>query len=110
MAIHSFVCGVCKIIVEDINTKIVHVCPRCGKDMRWDVRITSIKGDYSLVSSSLAVNPSQIKEHRELFPDVNVLPDGRLHFTSFKSHDNYLKKTGFEKRPQKIKTKGIRIA
>jgi len=63
-------------------------------------------GDYEYISDSLAISPDQIKEHREQFPDIDVLPDGRIRFTSFRQHDKYLKKTGFRKVPQKIKKLG----
>lgn len=61
-------------------------------------------GDYDHVSASLAINPSQIEEHQKTFPGVDVLPDGQIHFTSFKQHDEYLKKSGFVKQTQKRKT------
>ena len=61
-------------------------------------------GDYDFVSDALAVTPSQIAEHHETFPGVDVLPDGRIHFTSFKQHDDYLKKSGFVKKTQKRRT------
>lgn len=63
-------------------------------------------GSYEHISESLAVSPSQIKEHHEQFPDVDVLPDGRIRFTSYKQHDKYLKKTGFRKISQKLKRLG----
>lgn len=73
-------------------------CPKCGEIMVHDVIGLAGKGDYYHISDSLAIHPSQIEEHRKLFPDVNVLPDGRPEFTSVKNRDNYLKKTGFVKR------------
>ncbi len=87
-------------------------CSQCGQDMYREYNF-SVGGDtYSkpLVSDSLAINPEQIPEHREHFPDVEVLPDGRPKFENFKQHDNYLKKTGFVKQTQKIKRKGKTIA
>lgn len=63
-------------------------------------------GDYEHISESLAVSPSQIEEHHQQFPDVDVLPDGRIRFTSYKQHDKYLEKTGFRKIPQKLKRLG----
>lgn len=63
-------------------------------------------GDYEHISESLAINPDQIKEHHEKFPDVDVLPDGRIKFTSFRQHDKYLEKTGFTKISQKTKKLG----
>ena len=65
-----------------------------------------MSGDYEHISDSLAINPDQMKEHHEQFPDVDVLPDGRIKFTSIRQHDKYLEKTGFVKIPQKLKRLG----
>lgn len=92
-------------------------CPKCRKEMTRDHnmgktgRQTSTSYGSGFVSDSLAMNPDQIEEHGKLFPDVQVLSDGRPVFTSYKQHDDYLKKTGFQKLPQKIKGLGsVRIA
>ncbi len=63
-------------------------------------------GSYEHISESLAISPSQTGEHHQQFPGVDVLPDGRIRFTSYKQHDEYLKKTGFRKIPQKLKRLG----
>ncbi len=106
MIVHEFICDGCRVMVEDSNTKGVHVCPKCGEEMRWDLRGIGIaQGDYNHVSDSLAIDPSQIPEHRANFPDVDVLPDGRPHFTSVKQQSKYLEKCGFHKHPQKVKSK-----
>jgi hypothetical protein len=64
-------------------------------------------GEYGrdLVSNSLAMSPLQIAEHKRMFPDIEVRPDGRPVFKNFKQHDNYLRKTGFKKVRQKTKAK-----
>lgn len=104
--IHEFICNNCRVMVEDSNTKGVHICPECGKDMRWDLHGIGIApGDYNHVSESLAISPSQIPEHRVSFPGVDVLSDGRIHFTSVKQQSNYIEKCGFHKHPKKTKTK-----
>jgi hypothetical protein len=54
-------------------------------------------------SESLAISPSQIETHKKLFPDVPIRPDGAVGFESVGQQDRYLKKCGFEKRPQKIR-------
>lgn len=85
------------------------ICPKCGGPqylVYTNRNYGGCSGDYSLISASLAISPSQIRAHKKLFPDVGVLPDGQLQFTSFSSHDKYLKKTGFVKHTQKVKTKG----
>ncbi len=103
---HEFVCDDCGVTVEDHTTKRIHRCYKCGKDMRWNLDGIGIaQGDYNHVSESLAISPSQIAEHKAHFPNVDVLPDGRIHFTSVKQQSNYLEKTGFHKHPQKLKSK-----
>ena len=103
-------------ICDDCGTKVTaakadaRVCPKCGVDMRWLCGGGIREGDYSHTSSSLAINPCQTKAHRVLFPGIDVLPDGRIHFDSIKKQSEYCDKTGFEKMPQKIKNKGVNIA
>ena len=78
-------------------------CP-CG-DTQWRVYGQNIGDDHyanPIISDSLAMNPNQIAEHRELFPDVEVTPVGQPKFTSFKQHNSYLEKTGFRKVEQKV--------
>jgi hypothetical protein len=87
------------------------VCDDCGSDNT--IRLfgfTDGQREYAtpLVSQSLAMSPEQIGEHRRLFPDVQVTPDGCPVFTSFSQHDAYLKKTGFQKLPGKRKAKSHR--
>ena len=107
MAIHTFVCDKCGEIVHDTNTKGIHKCPKCGEDMRWDLSGIGIAaGNYNHISDSLAMHPSQIAEHKRLFPHIDVLPDGRPHFTSIRQQSNYLKEIGMYKEPQKLKNKG----
>jgi len=107
MAIHCFVCDICKISIEDTDTKTIHRCPKCNKDMRWDIaKIGIADGDYSHISDSLAINPSQIAEHNRMFPGIKVHPDGRPEFNSVKQQSDYLKKIGFVKHPQKLRGLG----
>jgi len=111
MAVHKFACDTCGTEVTDDNADGVHICPNCGSDMYWDCGDIGIReGDYSHTSASLAINPCQTAAHRKLFPGIDVLPDGQLHFDSVKKQSDYCKKTGFEKMPQKIKKKGTKIA
>ena len=111
MAIHSFVCDDCMILVEDENTKCVHVCPKCGGDMRWDLNI-SIHGNYRtpIHSDSLAIHPDQRAEHEQRFPYIRLDDEHRPVFDNFTNHERYLRETGFRKETQKLKPKGIRIA
>jgi len=102
--------GGCGYVVEDTNTKGVHKCSKCGSDMRWDLGgNVSGCGDYHHISESLAIHPDQIPEHRKLFPNIDIVPDGRLHFTSVRQQERYANRCDFDKKPQKKKPKGIRI-
>lgn len=109
MAIHYFICDVCELSITDTSTKGVHKCPECGEDMRWDLGKIQVGGDVTYgrtkYSDAMAVSPSQIEEHKKLFPDIKVDEHGRPGFDSFRQHDNYLKKCGFVKHPQKIKSR-----
>ena len=110
MVVHSFVCDSCSNVIKDTNTKCVHKC-KCGTDMRWDLTgNVSGRGDYEHISESLGIHPDQIPEHRQKFPNVGTLPDGRLRFTSSKQQEKYAERCGFYKKRQKAKPKGIRIA
>lgn len=111
MPIHNFVCDACGTIVQDTDTTGTHWCPRCNKAMRWDLRV-AIHGNYKtpIHSDSLAITPSQIAEHKKLFPNIELDGDCRPIFNNFVDHENYLKATGFVKAPKKIKLKGKRIA
>lgn len=111
MVVHSFVCDSCGTVVKDTNAENVHYCPKCNNAMRWDlVGIGIPAGDYEHISDSLAIHPEQIPEHRQKFPGIDVLPDGRPRFTSPKQQERYAERCGFYKKRQKIKPKGKRIA
>ena len=104
MVIHNFICDTCGMVVEDINTNIVHICPVCGEEMRWDLDGCGIaSGDYEHISDSLAMHPTQIAEHNQKFPGIDVMPDGRPRFTSVKQQSDYLDKIGMVKMTQKIR-------
>lgn len=109
MAIHSFTCAKCKIKIEDTVTEGIHKCPECGGDMKWDVNIF-VHGNYHkpIHSDSLAIHPSQRAEHERLFPNIKLDNECRPIFDNFTNHEAYLKKTGFQKLPQKIKRAGAK--
>ena len=103
---HNFICDDCNETVQDTDTKCVHKCPVCGKDMRWNLNI-AIHGNYKhpVHSDSLAINPNQKAEHEKIFPNIRLDGQFRPIFDNFVDHENYLKKIGCVKRPQKIKAK-----
>ena len=114
MDVYTYKCNDCNSVFELVNIEDVnelHICPKCRSENTILKRIvynktqfsTKRTGDYSHTSESLAISPDQIAEHHEKFPGVDVLPDGRLQFNSFRQHDRYLEKTGFVKVSQKIR-------
>lgn len=58
---------------------------------------------HTKFSDSLAMAPSQIAEHKRLFPDIKVDSEGRPGFDSVRQHSDYLKKCGLHKEPQQIR-------
>lgn len=118
MPTYNFICDNCGNEIE------IH-CPikdrnntqrcDCGKIMKRDYvgNGPNIGGDEygkPLHSDSLAINPSQVAEHKREFPNVELDESCRPVFKNYRQHDSYLKKTGFVKQPQKIKPKGVKIS
>lgn len=111
MVTHDFICPGCDTVGHDTDTKKIHICPLCGEEMFWDLNGIGIAaGDYYHESHSLALHPSQIPEHRKLFPSVEVTSDGLPCFTSPKQQEKYAEKSGFYKKRQRQKARGKRIA
>ena len=112
MPTYIYSCSKCHAAKEDscrMADKKESLPCECGSVMNRDFGLegpSKSNGDYELISDSLAINPCQTKAHYKLFPDVVVLPDGRLKFNSFRNHDKYLDQTGFYKNRQKRTHKG----
>jgi len=115
MPIYSYICDRCD-NTEEVSRSIHadEVLPTCDcgavmrRDFGADVPTQSHQGrEYSkpIISDSLAVSPSQVAEHRRLFPDIKIHDDGRPEFTNYAAHDAYLKKTGFRKQKQRVRHK-----
>lgn len=66
-------------------------------------------GDYHHVSDSLGIHPSQIAEHKKLFPHIEVTADGRPCFNSPRQQERYANACGFDKKPQKNRRRGVRL-
>jgi hypothetical protein len=95
---------------NEIN--LCDVCGARGYVGYKEGRTIGIRGKeyfHPLHSDSLAINPSQIAEHRALFPNIKIDTEGRPIFENFRQHDDYLNKCGFQKQEQRIKPKGVRI-
>ena len=107
-------CGAPHNVVKSMSeSSDLERCPVCNGLMRRDfggegVHAAGDSYHTPLISDSLAMNPSQIAEHNQQFPDIKVHPDGRPQFDNFKQHNDYLAKTGFVKMPGK-KRRGKKI-
>jgi len=109
MAEHRFVCGKCGTAIIDTTIKGIHICPKCKAEMAMDCRV-AIHGNYQypVHSDALAISPDQRTEHGKLFPDIELDKQCRPVFDNFTKHEKYLKQTGFQKLPQKIKRAGAK--
>ncbi len=122
MPTYTFVCDKCHRAGEKIlpmqEADEPQFCSVCDSEMRRDFQADlpfTAGRDYhrAIVSDSLAISIDQVAEHRKHFPDIELACDGvsaRPVFDNYKRHDDYLKKTGFKKSPQKIRRRGKRIA
>ncbi|MCK4820551.1 zinc ribbon domain-containing protein [bacterium] len=88
------------------------LCVECGVTMHRDLCAEKPNAQsrgklYSkeIHSDSLAISPTQVEEHKRLFPDIKIDSQSRPVFDNFKDHDAYLEKTGFVKMPGKKKRK-----
>lgn len=118
MPLYYYICDGCKIEFSDIrniaNRNDVKKCSKCGANIvrNSGIESPSIRGrDYNrpIHSDSLAISPSQIAEHKKLFPNIEIDNEGRPIFDNYRRHDDYLEKCGFDKKEQRIKPKGRRI-
>lgn len=118
MPYYTFVCNKCSLSDEKMlcmtDAGEPQLCPHCKIEMHRDYQADlafAASKDYHkpLVSDSLAVNPNQIEEHKQMFPGIEMTSQGQPVFTNYRQHDDYLKKAGFIKRPQKIRPRGKKI-
>lgn len=107
MVTHRFVCRDCGEVTLDTDTSGIHYCPRCGKDMYWDIGKISANGSYRRPthSDALAIHPDQRAEHEQLFPSVRLDEQNRPVFDNMHDHQDYLDKCGMVKKTQKIRRK-----
>lgn len=116
MPLYTYRCSICSQIQEVIKSMSDYSVPvHCSKSMVRDYHadlISNTGHDYNkpIHSDSLAITPSQIVEHKQLFPDIKIDNQCRPVFENYQQHDSYLKKTGFVKMPKTVKNRGVRIA
>ena len=105
----TFVCEVCSRILEANAPPGLENTRCCDKYMQrvypnhkqfHIVGATYMRTKYS---NSLAVSMSQIAEHREKFPGVEIDSQGRPGFDNVKQQDAYLEASGMVKHPQRIR-------
>lgn len=112
MAFWDFKCPSCnKERARFLTKRKYEILCECGETMQ-PVKPTDVIGfphaqsrgklySKTIWSDSLAISPTQIEEHKRLFPDIPVDLQGRPGFDNFPDHDKYLEKTGFVKMPGK---------
>jgi putative FmdB family regulatory protein len=112
---YDYYCEECDYIIEVIKpmeqSDEAVICPDCDSIMKRQYmgqNVGTPNKDYSrnIVSHSLAMCPTQIPEHNRMFPDIKVRADGVPVFDNFKKHDDYLKKVGITKTPQRNRKRG----
>lgn len=97
----------------------VPMCPECITPMKeetqnelGDGKTFNINGaPYSkpLHSDALGIQPDQVAEHREKFPNIEIDSQNRPVFNNTSEHQDYMDKCGIVKHKQKIKPKGKTI-
>jgi hypothetical protein len=107
---YSFKCPECGGAREVVKTMSesdgIVVCKRCtipmDRDFQADLpHAASDRYDKPIVSASMAMAIDQIPEHKRLFPDIEVTPQGEPVFDNYADHDAYLEKCNFVKHPGK---------
>lgn len=78
------------------------LCKVCGTIMDRDFNQRGIHCSNKaygspIISEALGIHPEQAKEHREHFPNIEVMPEGQLRFDNYQAHNNYLNKIGWGK-------------
>ena len=63
-----------------------------------------------LHSDALGMQPDDVAEHREKFPDIEIDSENRPVFTNMRQHDAYMEKVGVVKATQKLRKRGKVIA
>ena len=106
MPTYSYICDACNTVSEIIKpmsrSNDTEACSICKAVVRRhyqsDVPNTgNLEYAKPVISESLGIHPEQTKEHRENFPDVEVMPEGQLRFDNYQAHNKYLKKIGWDK-------------
>ena len=108
-------CGIVKEVVRMMSETGEPVMCNCGIQMirKYGFRVgAGRKQRYArpIVSDSLAMHPDQIPEHRRMFPNIEVTPEGQPVFDNFADHESYLNKCNIQKLPQRKRFNGKKIS
>ena len=118
MPMYTYLCPDC--ITEDevmkpmsLFDRVEH-CSNCGavtnRNFQADLCHTAAdRYDTPIISDSMAINPEQTAEHKQLFPDIKLTDAGQPIFDKYSQHEAYLKKCNFQKSTQKRRLKGKAI-
>ena len=114
MPIYSYACDNCgkeEMVVKSLSEyDRLEPCPVCDESMRRDIaadapHACSRGRPYAkpIHSDSLGMAPSQVAEHRRLFPYIEIDSQCRPVFKNYLDHKKYLEATGFCNRRPKVR-------
>ena len=124
--LHETFCDVCNescACTKKVQIKR-YVCPNCKKDLMLktgsdgndDETCESISGKTLQImgspykkpihSDALGMQPDQVAEHREKFPNIEIDNQNRPVFTNRADHDKYMEKCGIVKHASSNKKRG----
>ena len=123
MAVYDYCCFECHpdgqenvTVVCSFGSRVANIpkC-KCGRDMEQNFsggKVMIIGAEYKkpLHSDALGIQPDQVSEHREKFPDIELDSQNRPVFHNASEHQSYMDKCGIVKHKQKVKPKGEVIA
>ena len=106
MPCYAYRCPECGYTDETVKSMVdsmrTELCKHCGAVMCRDYAAEGFHtpaDSYTreLHSDALAIHPSQVEEHKRMYPDVPVDKECRPVFSNYKQHDKYLEKRGIVK-------------
>jgi len=120
MPMYTFICTECGVRKTEVASmaevdSLKPFCLNCGNDMGRDYKadLFSTPNDSyrtPIHSDSLAIAPSQRKEHERDYPYIKIDEKCRPVFDNYGDHKKYLDATGFTKNPGKSKRKSVKVS
>ena len=101
--LHTMTCNTCQQECNRWSDKPNFTVCDCGGTLHRKYGEPTNAGDYYHVSESLGIIPEQAEEHRKQWPNVDVLPDGRVAFHSVKEQERYSHHFGMDKKQQRLR-------